>query len=79
MYRNNVHKLVVSTTGDLILNRIDQYCFCNESFKVRVQNQTEPITKYMGPVKAKIKKQPDVIIIRVGADDLTVYRRFNKI
>ena len=71
-YINTVNKKVVAIPGDSILNGIDQHGLSNESFKVRVRNHpgatTEDICRHLKP---EIQKKPDVVIIHVGASDLT--------
>ena len=58
--------------GDSILYRIDQHSLPNESFKVRVQNHPAATAEDIcGYLKPEIRKEPDVVIIHAGTNDLT--------
>ena len=54
------------------MNDIDQHGVPNESFKVRVKNDPGATTEDIcNPLKSKIRKKPNVVIIHAGTNDLT--------
>ena len=56
------------------MNGIDQHGLPNESFKVRVKNDTGA-KETCNPLKPKIRKKPDVVIIHARTNDLKNYKR----
>ena len=65
-------KKLVSIIGDSILNNIDGNTLSDERFNIRVKNHSGASTlDICDHVKPEIRKNPDVIIVHAGSNDLT--------